>query len=56
MTMLILGAFALAFLISFALGMRFIPWLRKHNASQPLKKEVEEIIYAGNNDSTSLGI
>ena len=53
MTMLILGAFALAFLISFALGMRFIPGLRKHNASQPLKKEVEESDYEENRNSAS---
>ncbi len=42
MVLYVLCAFIVAFLISRAFGKRFIPWLKKHDAIEGLKKEVEE--------------
>lgn len=46
MTIQLLGALLLAFLVVLFFGMRFIPWLKKIGAEQPLKNEVKEKIYS----------
>jgi hypothetical protein len=53
MIVCLLCALLLAFVFGFAFGKMYIPWLRKHNASQPLKKEVEEYVYEENRNSAS---
>ena len=45
MMLQMLGALLLAVLISTVFGKRFIPWLEKKGIIQPLKKQVEEIVY-----------
>ena len=53
MIVCLLCALLLAFVFGFAFGKMYIPWLGKHNASQPLKKEVEESVYEENRNSVS---
>lgn len=45
MMLQMLGALLLAVLISTVFGKRFILWLEKRGIIQPLKKQVEEIVY-----------
>ncbi len=45
-----LAVFFAAFLIVFASGKHFIPWLEKHNAKQPLKEEVKDKVYTDQNE------
>ncbi len=39
-------AFLAAFLIVLVFGKVFIPWLKKHNAYQPLKNDVKDKVYS----------
>ena len=43
-------AFLLSFLISIGFGRIFVPWLKKHSFSQPLKDEVAQIYTEKEND------
>ena len=47
-----LGAFFLALLVSAGFGKIYVPWLKKKNATQPLKDEVAKI-YAGKTDASA---
>lgn len=40
-----LSALGLAFVVSIVFGKQYIPWLKKHGFVQPLKDEVEQIVY-----------
>lgn len=44
-------AFVLSFLISIGFGRIFVPWLKKHSFSQPLKSEVARIYTEKDNDT-----
>ena len=46
-----LGAFFLALLVSAGFGKIYVPWLKKKNATQPLKEEVAKI-YAEKTDGS----
>ena len=48
-----LGALLLAVVISMVFGKRFIPWLEKKGIIQPLKKQVEEKVYAEKNKDSA---
>lgn len=50
MLMKMLGACLLAFLFSAVFGRKYIPWLEKKNARQPLKDEVAKIYKDRNSD------
>ena len=45
MTIVLVAAFLLAFVLSLVLGKHLIPWLKKREFVQPLKDEVEQYIY-----------
>ena len=51
--LLILGSFLLALVFGVVFGRGFVPWLIKHGFVQPLKKEVEEIVYSGKTDDAA---
>ncbi|MBO7372977.1 MAG: hypothetical protein J6U19_01945 [Oscillospiraceae bacterium] len=51
--LLVLGAFSLALVFGVMFGRGFVPWLIKHGLVQPLKKEVEEIVYSGKTDDAA---
>jgi hypothetical protein len=50
---LIPGAFLLALVFGLVFGRGFVPWLVKHGFVQPLKKEVEENVYSGENNDAA---
>ena len=47
MTIQILGACLLAFLVVFLFGRYLVPWLGKNGFTQPIKKEVDDRVYSG---------
>ncbi|MBP5239716.1 MAG: hypothetical protein J6Z15_03880 [Oscillospiraceae bacterium] len=51
--LLVLGSFLLALVFGVVFGRGFVPWLIKHGFVQPLKKEVEEIVYSGKTDDAA---
>ena len=51
--LLVLGAFSLALVFGVMFGRGFVPWLIKQGFVQPLKKEVEEIVYSGKTDDAA---
>lgn len=53
MTVQILGAVFLTFLLSLLFGKRLIPWLEKKGIRQPLKEDVEQKIYAEKNGGST---
>ena len=52
MTGVTLGAALMAFLVSVLFGKRWVAWLEKKNARQPLKDEVARIYAADKADDT----
>ena len=49
-----LSALIIAFLVSCASGKLYIPWLKKRGFVQPLKDEVNQIVYQADNTSDEL--
>ena len=49
MSIKMLVAFAVAFLVSAGIGKLYMPWLNKHKFSQPIKDEVAQM-YAENSE------
>ncbi len=48
----ILSALIFAFFVSYIFGKQYIPWLKKLGFVQPLKDEVKQNVYQGDNSSS----
>lgn len=51
MAVKIMIAFMLSFLISIGFGRFFVPWLKRHSFSQPLKEEIAQMYERKDNDT-----
>ena len=49
----LLFALILAFLLGWGIGKFLVPWLKKNNITQPLKKDVAEKVYSDENGSAA---